>query len=132
VTARWTRSADGVHRTDIRVMHRLSENDLVNVLAASDCDEAEPLSREQLWAAIRRCLLGQGERWYYWREEMDEAEVVARQAWAQEQVHRLTGRPVGGGGAPIPNMPGYVVGRCGHRLAASEWLAGFRNCERCE
>jgi hypothetical protein len=26
---------------------------------------------------------------------------------------------------------GYVVGECGHRVAGSEWRAGFRNCERC-
>ena len=26
---------------------------------------------------------------------------------------------------------GYVVGACGHRVAGSEWMAGFRNCERC-
>jgi hypothetical protein len=39
-------------------------------------------------------------------------------------------------GDPIPpertgGMTGFVVGECGHRLAASEWRAGFRNCERC-
>jgi len=39
-------------------------------------------------------------------------------------------------GDPIPpgrtgGMPGFVVGECGHRVAASEWRAGFRNCERC-
>jgi hypothetical protein len=39
-------------------------------------------------------------------------------------------------GEPIPpersgGMTGYVAGKCGHRVAASEWRAGFRNCERC-
>jgi hypothetical protein len=34
-------------------------------------------------------------------------------------------------GSVIPDMPGYRVGRCGHRVAASEWRAGFRTCERC-
>lgn len=34
-------------------------------------------------------------------------------------------------GSEIPDMPDYVVGTCGHRLAASEWRAGFRTCERC-
>ena len=39
-------------------------------------------------------------------------------------------------GDPIPpertgGMTGFVVGECGHRLAGSEWRAGFRNCERC-
>lgn len=47
--------------------------------------------------------------------------------------------PAGGGlkpGDPIPpertgGMKGFVVGECGHRVAGSEWRAGFRNCERC-
>jgi hypothetical protein len=35
-----------------------------------------------------------------------------------------------------PDLPpeltaGFVVGHCGHRVAGSEWRAGFRNCERC-
>lgn len=35
-----------------------------------------------------------------------------------------------------PDLPaelaaGFVVGRCGHRVARSEWMAGFRVCERC-
>ena len=39
-------------------------------------------------------------------------------------------------GDPIPpertgGMQGFVVGECGHRVAGSEWRAGFRNCERC-
>jgi hypothetical protein len=39
-------------------------------------------------------------------------------------------------GDPIPpertgGMTGFVAGNCGHRVAASEWGAGFRNCERC-
>lgn len=34
-------------------------------------------------------------------------------------------------GSAIPDMPGYVVGKCTHRVAASEWRAGFRVCERC-
>lgn len=38
---------------------------------------------------------------------------------------------------PVPFNPGngpqegYVAGWCGHRVAAIEWRAGFRNCERC-
>lgn len=49
-------------------------------------------------------------------------------------------RPVGGEvdgptypepGSAIPDMPGYVVGECLHRVAASEWRVGFRTCERC-
>jgi hypothetical protein len=39
-------------------------------------------------------------------------------------------------GDPIPpertgGMEGFVVGECGHRVARSEWDAGFRTCERC-
>lgn len=34
-------------------------------------------------------------------------------------------------GSEIPGQPGYVVGVCGHRVAGSEWQAGFRTCERC-
>lgn len=34
-------------------------------------------------------------------------------------------------GSEIPGQPGFVVGTCGHRLAGSEWRAGFRTCERC-
>ena len=34
-------------------------------------------------------------------------------------------------GSEIPDQPGYVVGKCGHRIATSEWRAGFRTCERC-
>lgn len=34
-------------------------------------------------------------------------------------------------GSEIPGLPGFVVGTCEHRVAASEWRAGFRTCERC-
>ena len=34
-------------------------------------------------------------------------------------------------GAEIPGQPGYVVGKCGHRVAKTEWRAGYRVCERC-
>jgi hypothetical protein len=34
-------------------------------------------------------------------------------------------------GTAIPGIPGFVVGVCGHRVAGSEWRAGFRTCERC-
>jgi hypothetical protein len=34
-------------------------------------------------------------------------------------------------GSEIPDQPGYVVGTCQHRVAASEWRAGCRTCERC-
>lgn len=28
-------------------------------------------------------------------------------------------------------FPGFVAGECGHRVAESEWRAGYRKCERC-
>lgn len=34
-------------------------------------------------------------------------------------------------GSSIPDWPGYVVGTCQHRIAESEWRAGYRACERC-
>lgn len=39
-------------------------------------------------------------------------------------------------GSTIPTyenfgLDGFVVGICGHRVAESEWRAGFRTCERC-
>jgi hypothetical protein len=34
-------------------------------------------------------------------------------------------------GSEIPGQPSYVVGNCGHRVAGSEWRAGYRVCERC-
>lgn len=44
----------------------------------------------------------------------------------------LKGEPVyPAPGSAIPDMLGYVVGQCTHRVAASEWRAGFRVCERC-
>jgi len=32
---------------------------------------------------------------------------------------------------PHGPVPGFVTGLCGHRMAGSEWRAGFRTCERC-
>jgi hypothetical protein len=32
---------------------------------------------------------------------------------------------------PAGPVPGFVAGTCGHRVAESEWRAGFRLCERC-
>lgn len=34
-------------------------------------------------------------------------------------------------GSEIPDLPGCVVGECGHHVAGSEWRAGLRTCERC-
>lgn len=35
-------------------------------------------------------------------------------------------------GLPPEMLNGFVVGECGHRVAGSEWRAGFRVCERCQ
>lgn len=32
---------------------------------------------------------------------------------------------------PPELLVGFVVGECGHRVAGSEWRAGYRTCERC-
>lgn len=32
---------------------------------------------------------------------------------------------------PAELTEGFVVGHCGHRVAGSEWRAGFRTCEHC-
>lgn len=42
--------------------------------------------------------------------------------------------PAVGSAIPPENnggMTGYIVGECGHRVAGSEWKAGFRRCEHC-
>lgn len=31
----------------------------------------------------------------------------------------------------VGTLAGYAAGACGHRVALSEWFAGFRTCERC-
>lgn len=48
---------------------------------------------------------------------------------AEDPIH--TGRVYPAYGSAIPDQPGYVVGLCTHRVARSEWSAGFRVCERC-
>jgi hypothetical protein len=52
----------------------------------------------------------------------------ARTAALAEHYLRVAGEPFVSAEGP---RPGYVVGRCGHAVAASEWRAGFRVCERC-
>jgi hypothetical protein len=52
-----------------------------------------------------------------------EAFVEARRYYASDETE-----PFDPGTGP---WPGYVAGRCGHRVAESEWRAGFRVCERC-
>lgn len=32
---------------------------------------------------------------------------------------------------PMGMLQGFVVGHCGHRVAQTEWRAGFRVCEHC-
>ncbi len=59
--------------------------------------------------------------------------VLQRLAAAEaerEWLRNLAGdpEPFDPGAGP---MTGYVAGHCGHRVAESEWRAGYRNCERC-
>lgn len=59
-----------------------------------------------------------------------DAHLAVRRAateWEPERLGPAEPEP----GSEIPGQPGYVVGTCGHRLAGSEWRAGFRTCERC-
>jgi hypothetical protein len=88
---------------------------------AEDCefDDATP-------AGVAACLLG--------------AEVSGPVAEALKGGQRLSDGitvtvldaepfPVG---EPFPGFEdGYVTGLCAHRVARSEWAAGFRTCERC-
>ncbi|MFB4320629.1 hypothetical protein [Actinomadura sp. 21ATH] len=62
------------------------------------------------------------------------------EAWAERHAARVGARYVDARhrdpaypapGSTIPDQPGYVVGTCEHRVAKSEWRAGFRTCERC-
>ena len=41
------------------------------------------------------------------------------------------GEPFNNPDLPAEMTEGFVVGECGHRVAGSEWAAGFRSCERC-
>lgn len=66
------------------------------------------------------------------------AEALIRAAlWAlAEDADESAGPIYPQPGAPIPpelnnGMDGYVVGKCQHRMFASDWRAGCRNCERC-
>lgn len=97
---RWTRSRDGAYRTTIQVEHRLTEDDLVDVLCSwaarmSDpwevMDEAMP--KALMLKAIREHLGNRGiEIMPYWTEHRDDADEIS--AWAQGCIHRLTGRPI--------------------------------------
>lgn len=49
-------------------------------------------------------------------------------AGTAEWYRAHAGEPFDPGTGP---MPGYMAGECGHRVAESEWRAGFRTCERC-
>jgi hypothetical protein len=52
----------------------------------------------------------------------------------KRDVRRGRVYPAPGSDIPPENnggQAGYVVGECGHRVAKSEWRAGFRVCERC-
>lgn len=58
------------------------------------------------------------------RPRRNDTHQARTSAWASVPVYPAPG-------SVIPEQPGYVVGECRHRVAASEWRAGFRTCERC-
>jgi hypothetical protein len=61
---RWTKSKDGKYRTDLRIVHRLSLDDLAKLLAAMteslDDDEVAAMSSAQVRADIREALHWRG------------------------------------------------------------------------
>lgn len=52
-------------------------------------------------------------------------------AWKQMEAGAAASPEYPDPGSAIPGQPGFVVATCGHRVAAQEWRAGFRVCERC-
>lgn len=71
-----------------------------------------------------------------WRDRLAAEQADAHEA-ALEQHLNETGVPHPDAGQPFvnPDLPDFlrgVVGFCGHRVAESEWGAGFRVCERCD
>jgi hypothetical protein len=58
-------------------------------------------------------------------------QVIAALRGAAESAAGAAGPFYPRPGSPVPDRPGFVVAECGHRVAASEWRAGFRQCERC-
>lgn len=58
------------------------------------------------------------------RQQFEDGGEGAARSWIENNITLAPG-------SVIPDQPGYVVGTCGHRLARSEWRAGFRACERC-
>ena len=87
--------------------------------------------KRRLAEAIRVAKVGSGDT-----AILQDGEVVAvlipPEKWHPDDAPPEYPEP----GSEIPpekngGMAGYVVGYCTHRVAASEWAAGFRNCERC-
>lgn len=66
-----------------------------------------------------------------WQDEdgrtVEQVTAALRAAAAEPAIG--IGYPVPG--SAIPDMPGYVVGTCGDRVALSEWRTGMKTCERC-
>lgn len=68
----------------------------------------------------------------YGLTEADAAEIVLSSMGAQDDTQVVIDVSGLNPGDPIPNHPlgDYVLGECGHGVAASEWRVGYRNCER--
>ncbi|MFI7608497.1 hypothetical protein ACIBTV_25555 [Micromonospora sp. NPDC049366] len=58
---------------------------------------------------------------------IDPTDLDAATAWARRALRDFP-VPFDPGTGPVP---GYIAGLCGHRVARTEWAAGFRVCERC-
>lgn len=57
--------------------------------------------------------------------------LVALSATAPKVTYARPGEPFSHPDLPAELTAGFVVGECGHRVAGSEWRAGFRICEHC-
>jgi hypothetical protein len=61
------------------------------------------------------------------------AEALGNDPWLGDGMSvTVFGAEVVPAGEPFPGFgDGYVTGLCGHRVARSEWAAGYRACEHC-
>lgn len=61
------------------------------------------------------------------------AEALAESQWLNDGMTvTVLGAEPFPVGEPFPGSEeGYVTGLCAHRVARSEWAAGFRTCEHC-
>ncbi len=124
-TVRVGQTVDG-HPVDIRLVHN-QEEEAANVALISRIIAGEPTSDDNksyfpLDSERYRC------RQLHHRSllaEHPDGGWVSTRDGRKYVSKRLTA------GDPLPWSPAYVRSACGHSMAASEWRAGFTNCERC-